>query len=68
MPLCIKCGEEISELQHNNFKGMCPSCVRLDPLRKRAEFEKKSGQAGWIIFAIGLIASIIFVSILWTTR
>ena len=68
MPYCIKCGEEISELQSNNFYGMCPSCVRLQPLRKQAEFERKSGKAGWIIFAVVFIASIIFVLILSTTR
>ncbi len=60
---CVNCGEEISETQYNNFRGMCPSCVRLEPIKKRAEFEKKSGKAAWIIFAVVLSASIIFVSI-----
>lgn len=63
MANCVNCGEEISESQYNNYRRMCPSCVRLEPVKKRAEFEKKSGKAAWIIFAVVLTISIVFVSI-----
>jgi len=63
MANCVNCGEEISETQYNNFRGMCPACVRLEPIKKTAEFEKKSGKAAWIFVAVVIILSIIFVSI-----
>jgi len=32
MPSCVNCGEEISELQYNNFYQLCPACVRIKQL------------------------------------
>ena len=40
MPNCVKCGEEISEEQLYNFKGMCPTCVRMQPLRQSVNVGK----------------------------
>ena len=56
---CVNCGEGISEFQYNNYRGMCPACVRLEPIKKRAEFEKKSGKAAWILCVIIFIVSLI---------
>ncbi len=64
MVYCKKCGIEISETQYSNFNGMCPECVRLTPLQRKAEFERKSGKAAWYFMGIVCIASIIWVMIL----
>jgi len=63
MPKCNNCGAEISNEQYNNYDGLCPECKRLEPVRKKAEFETKSGKASWIFLAFICIASLIGVSI-----
>lgn len=32
---CTNCGEEITDIQHQDFSGLCPACVRGDKTRKR---------------------------------
>ncbi len=51
MPYCRKCGQEISDLQYNNFNANCPACVRLTPLNRGADFERKF-VIGAVIFTI----------------
>ena len=52
MPNCVKCGQEISEEQYNNFKAMCPNCVRILSF-------KTSTDVGKYILGIMALASII---------
>lgn len=55
MPNCVKCGEEISKEQLYNFKGMCPNCVRIQPLRQ-------SGSVGkWCVICFMSLMALLFI-------
>jgi len=47
MPKCIKCGNEISEEQYNEYNKMCPDCTRL------FKYDKK--HSGKCLLCIGFL-------------
>ncbi|MBA7584964.1 hypothetical protein ES708_26932 [subsurface metagenome] len=58
MPNCVKCGEEISKEQLYNFKGMCPHCVRIQPLRRGVSVGK------WCVMCIVSLMALLLVLML----
>ena len=42
MSNCTKCGEEISDQQFSNFKGLCPQCARVSSLSSEASSRNKA--------------------------
>ena len=58
---CVNCGIEISSSQDSNFRGLCPECVRSQPLQKAAKNYNISRYVNVIGYIIGgIILLIIF--------
>lgn len=63
MPFCRNCGLEISSSQDSSFSGLCPECVRQEPLERVAKFF----YIGRYVSIIGsIIVGIVFIFIIFS--
>ena len=50
MALCKKCGEEISDHQFENYKGLCSQCARLTSFSSKESGKELIGWGFFILF------------------
>jgi Zn finger protein HypA/HybF involved in hydrogenase expression len=64
MANCVNCGAEITDQQFQNFKGLCPPCIRIKNVDSTEDFIvkliKTSAKIMIPIITIGFILMAIF--------